>query len=150
MPPRYKRPVSPAERARREQATADKLTALHERLAEQVAALRSGEDWRRWLDVARRFHGYSFNNTLLIAAQRPDATAVAGYEAWKALGSPRASAGCRSSPRWCAEAGPGTTPGRRPQSRAGRTPTPRSGPGRRLPAPRAAPRRMETAGAAAR
>jgi integrase len=86
MPPRYRRPVGPAERARREQATADKLTALHERLAEQVAALRSGEDWRRWLDVARRFHGYSFNNTLLIAAQRPDATAVAGYEAWKALG----------------------------------------------------------------
>ena len=86
MPPRYRRPVGPAERARREQATADKLTALHERLAEQVAALRSGEDWRRWLDVAGRFHGYSFNNTLLIAAQRPDATAVAGYEAWKALG----------------------------------------------------------------
>jgi DNA primase len=86
MPPRYRRPVGPAERARREQATADKLTALHERLAEQVAALRSGEDWRRWLDVARRFHNYSFNNTLLIAAQRPDATAVAGYEAWKALG----------------------------------------------------------------
>src|SRR5664280_969359 len=51
-----------------------------------LAALRSGQDWRRWLDVARRFHGYSFNNTLLIAAQRPDATAVAGYEAWKALG----------------------------------------------------------------
>jgi N-terminal domain of anti-restriction factor ArdC len=86
MPPRYRRPVGPAERARREQATADKLTALHERLAEQVAALRSGQDWRRWLDVARRLHGYSFNNTLLIAAQRPDATVVAGYEAWKALG----------------------------------------------------------------
>ena len=86
MPPRYRQPVGPAERARREQATADKLAALHERLAEQVAALRSGQDWRRWLDVARRFHGYSFNNTLLIAAQRPDATVVAGYEAWKALG----------------------------------------------------------------
>ena len=65
MPPRYRRPVGPAERARREQATADKLTALHERLAEQVAALRSGEDWRRWLDVARRLHGYSFNLSLI-------------------------------------------------------------------------------------
>jgi len=59
---------------------------LHERLAEQVAALRSGQEWRRWLDVARRFHSYSFNNTLLIYAQRPESTAVAGYEAWKTLG----------------------------------------------------------------
>jgi DNA primase len=86
MPPRYRRPVTAAEKGRREQAAADKLATLHEQLAEQVAALRTGEDWRRWLDVAGRFHRYSFNNTLLIALQRPDATAVAGYEAWKALG----------------------------------------------------------------
>jgi hypothetical protein len=78
MPSRYRRPVGPAERARREQATADKLTALHGQLADQVAALRTGEDWRRWLEVAGRFYRYSFNNTLLIAGQRPDATAVAG------------------------------------------------------------------------
>ncbi len=86
MPSRYKRPVTAAARERREQASADKLAALHDRLAEQVAALRTGEDWRRWLDVAHRFHTYSFNNTLLIFAQRPEATAVAGFEAWKALG----------------------------------------------------------------
>jgi DNA primase len=86
MPPRYRRPVTAAEKARREQASADKLTALHGQLAEQVAALRTGEDWRRWLEVAGRFHRYSFNNTLLIAGQRPDATTVAGYEAWKAMG----------------------------------------------------------------
>ena len=86
MGSRYKRPVTAAERERREQASADKLTALHEQLAEQVAALRTGDDWRRWLDVAHRFHSYSFNNTLLIYAQRPEATAVAGYQGWKALG----------------------------------------------------------------
>ncbi len=86
MPPGYSRPVTPAERQRREQADADKLTALHTRLAEQVAALRSGADWRAWLQVARRFHTYSFPNTLLIGAQRPDATTVAGYRAWQALG----------------------------------------------------------------
>ncbi len=39
MAGRYKRPPTPAERERREQAAADKLTALHDRLAEQVAAL---------------------------------------------------------------------------------------------------------------
>jgi len=86
MPPRYKRPVTPAERQHREQADADKLTALHTRLAEQVAALRSGADWRAWLDVAHRFHTYSFHNILLIGAQRPEATTVAGYRAWQALG----------------------------------------------------------------
>jgi len=86
MGSRYKRPVTPAEREHRDQANADKLSALHDRLAEQVAALHSGEDWRRWLDVAHRFHTYSFNNTLLIWAQRPQATAVAGFQAWKTLG----------------------------------------------------------------
>lgn len=63
-----------------------KLAALHERLANQVRELRTGEDWTRWLAVASRFHDYSFNNTLLILAQRPDATAVAGYKAWQSLG----------------------------------------------------------------
>lgn len=30
-----------------------------------------------------KFHNYSFNNTLLITMQRPDATLVAGYQAWQ-------------------------------------------------------------------
>lgn len=63
-----------------------KLEALHATLAEKIAAIRDGQDWRDWLNVAARFHTYSFNNQILIAAQRPDATAVAGFEAWKALG----------------------------------------------------------------
>ncbi len=82
----YKRPVTPAERARRDAARDEKLAALHEQLTQQVAALRSGDDWRAWLDVASRFHTYSFNNTLLIYAQRREARAVAGYTAWQALG----------------------------------------------------------------
>jgi len=86
MARRQRAPATPAERVRREQAQADKLTALHEQLSEQVQALRTGQDWTRWLEVARRFHSYSFNNTLLIAAQRPQATAVAGFAAWQALG----------------------------------------------------------------
>src|SRR5215213_6482530 len=68
------------------QAHADKLAALHERLAAEVAALRTGEDWQRWLAVAARFHTYSFQNTVLILSQRPDATNVAGYQTWKTLG----------------------------------------------------------------
>ena len=30
-----------------------------------------------------KFHNYSFNNTLLIAMQKPDASLVAGYNKWK-------------------------------------------------------------------
>jgi DNA primase len=78
--------VGSAELEAREAARTAKLDALHGTLTEQIAALRTGQDWQRWLAVAARFHNYSFNNVLLIAAQRPGATAVAGYEAWKALG----------------------------------------------------------------
>jgi DNA primase len=77
---------SPAEAAERDAAHLAKLEALHATLTEQVAALRDGSDWQRWLAVAARFHHYSLNNVLLIAAQRPQATAVAGFRAWKALG----------------------------------------------------------------
>ncbi|CAB4896493.1 MAG: toprim domain-containing protein [Actinobacteria bacterium] len=83
---RFHRASNPAELEAREAARAAKLETLHETLTEQIAALRTGTDWQRWLSVAARFHNYSFNNVLLIAAQRPGATAVAGYEAWKALG----------------------------------------------------------------
>ncbi len=82
---RYKPPTSPAEAAEREAARTAKLEQLHTTLAEQVGAIRNGQDWQRWLNVAATFPSYSLNNMLLIAAQRPDATAVAGFGAWKAL-----------------------------------------------------------------
>ena len=75
-----------AQQEHRDEQRQAKLEALHARLHQEVQAFRSGADWQRWLQVAGRFHHYSFRNTLLILAQRPDATAVAGYEAWKAMG----------------------------------------------------------------
>lgn len=73
-PGRRRRPTTPDD-------VEDKLAALHEQLAEQVRALRSGEDWRRWLTAAARFHRYSFGNILLIQSQR-EATAVASRCDW--------------------------------------------------------------------
>jgi DNA primase catalytic core len=72
-----------ADRARTAQAK--KLEDLHARLTDQIAELTSGADWKAWLSVAARFHSYSFSNTMLILAQRPDATQVAGYRAWQSL-----------------------------------------------------------------
>jgi antirestriction protein ArdC len=66
-----------------ESTTATELLAT---LADGVADLTNSTAWRAWLDVQRRFHRYSWGNTLLIAAQRPDATRVAGFHAWLRLG----------------------------------------------------------------
>lgn len=59
---------------------------LLDTLAEGVEALTTSDRWRDHLDLQGRFHRYSFNNTLLIGAQCPDATRVAGFGAWKRLG----------------------------------------------------------------
>jgi antirestriction protein ArdC len=64
----------------------DRLTEAHEKLTTAVEQLASGEDWAAMLDVAARFHRYSLNNVLLIHCQMPEATRVAGYRAWQALG----------------------------------------------------------------
>jgi len=67
-------------------STALDRAALLDQLAGGVAALTSSPAWRRYLDVQSRFHRYSFNNVLLIAAQRPEASLVAGFGAWRRLG----------------------------------------------------------------
>lgn len=56
---------------------------LHDSIAEQVQALRDSDEWQNMLDAMSRFHNYSFSNLLLILSQRPDATRVAGYGAWR-------------------------------------------------------------------
>ena len=64
----------------------DKLQAAHDKLQEAVAEIVSGDEWKRMLQVAAKFHKYSFNNHLMIFLQRPDATVVAGFNRWKSLG----------------------------------------------------------------
>ena len=58
---------------------------LLEKLAEGISNLTSSEEWQRHLDVQSRFHRYSYANALLIAAQFPEATQVAGYATWRRL-----------------------------------------------------------------
>jgi antirestriction protein ArdC len=64
----------------------DKLRVAHEKLQVAVAEIVSGDEWKRMLKVASKFHRYSFNNHLMIFLQRPDATVVAGFNRWKSLG----------------------------------------------------------------
>ena len=64
----------------------DKVRTAHDRLLQAVESTVSGEDWQRMLNVASKFHRYSFNNHLMIFLQRPDATFVAGFRKWQELG----------------------------------------------------------------
>jgi antirestriction protein ArdC len=47
--------------------------------------MANSDQFAAWLRARASFHDYSFNNTLLIAFQRPAATRVAGYRAWQKL-----------------------------------------------------------------
>ncbi len=59
--------------------------ALQATIAEQVEALRESETWARFLTFAQSFHRYSLGNLLLIFAQCPEASHVAGYRTWQKL-----------------------------------------------------------------
>lgn len=61
--------------------TDSKQTAL-DILHKGVADLMTSDGWKRALDFQRRFTKYSFFNTSLILAQKPDAQLVAGYRTW--------------------------------------------------------------------
>ncbi|AFY71461.1 protein of unknown function DUF955 [Thalassoporum mexicanum PCC 7367] len=63
------------------QKQADALTKLELGIQE---LLKSG-DWQKYLRTQSRFHNYSFNNCMLIMAQCPHATRVAGFSKWKQL-----------------------------------------------------------------
>lgn len=63
-----------------------RLAELHEQIVAGAAELVSSEGWQAMLAVAARLHSYSLNNVLLIAAQNPQATQVAGFNRWRSLG----------------------------------------------------------------
>jgi antirestriction protein ArdC len=60
--------------------------ALHASIIDQVQQLADSGQWQKFLDFARSFHSYSLNNLLLILAQNPDATMVAGFRQWQTKG----------------------------------------------------------------
>ena len=60
-----------------------RLDATMERLKAGVSEIFESGRYEQYLSVMSRFHRYSINNTILIAMQRPDATLVAGYTAWR-------------------------------------------------------------------
>ncbi len=62
-----------------------KIKAIFEKLNAKVETLMNAEEYKRYLTFATSFRQYSFLNTLAIFAQRPNASAVAGFNTWKGL-----------------------------------------------------------------
>ena len=61
----------------------EKLKEITDRLEQGITELFDSERYKEYLRVMSKFHNYSFNNTLLIAMQKPDASLIAGFNAWK-------------------------------------------------------------------
>ena len=59
------------------------LKEITEKLEQGVKELFTSENYTDYLKTMSQFHNYSFNNTMLIAMQKPEATLVAGYQAWQ-------------------------------------------------------------------
>ena len=57
------------------------LKEISERLEQGVKEIFTSERYTEYLNTMSKFHNYSFNNTLLITMQKPEATLVAGYQA---------------------------------------------------------------------
>lgn len=65
------------------QKPADRMKEVTDKLEQGIQDLFSSEKYAAYLKTMSKFYNYSFNNTLLIYMQRPDASLVAGYGAWQ-------------------------------------------------------------------
>lgn len=61
----------------------DKIKEITEKLEQGVKEVFESEKYKSYLNTLSKFHNYSLNNTLLIAAQNPNATLVAGFKSWE-------------------------------------------------------------------
>ena len=79
--PQEPRPVIPI--VLTSEKPAEKLKEITDRLEQGITELFDSERYKEYLKVMSKFHNYSFRNTVLIAMQKPDASLVAGFSAWK-------------------------------------------------------------------
>ena len=54
-------------------------------IEEGVESVKNSDQFKRYLKVMSMFHDYSYCNSILIYAQCPHASYIAGYKAWKIL-----------------------------------------------------------------
>ena len=66
-----------------ENKNAQQVREITDKLEQGIKELFESERFKEYLRTMSKFYSYSFNNTLLIAMQKPDATYVAGYTSWQ-------------------------------------------------------------------
>ena len=71
-----------------------KKISAYQKLVEGLESIIESGKYKEFLKSMKKFHHYSFSNRLLIFAQNPEATRVAGYCTWKKLGR-----GVKSNPK---------------------------------------------------
>lgn len=64
----------------------EQIKELLNQLEDGVKSLRTSEEWKNFLKMEAKLPHYSFRNCMLILMQKPDATIVQSYTAWKELG----------------------------------------------------------------
>lgn len=62
---------------------AQQVREIADKLEQGIKELFESEKFKEYLTTMSKFYNYSFNNTLLIAMQKPDATLIAGYTSWQ-------------------------------------------------------------------
>ena len=65
------------------QSTKERIKEITAGIEKGIMELFESDRYRNYLTTMSRFHKYSLNNVMLIHAQRPNATLVAGFSKWK-------------------------------------------------------------------
>ena len=65
------------------QSNKERIKEITSGIEKGIMELFESDRYRNYLTTMSRFHRYSLNNVMLIHAQRPNATLVAGFSKWK-------------------------------------------------------------------
>ncbi len=63
----------------------NRIVSYLRQLANETDAVKKSEFFRRYLGIMSKFWRYSYRNQLLIMAQMPQATRVAGFRKWREM-----------------------------------------------------------------
>ena len=61
----------------------EQIKEITDKLDAELKSFVDSDKFKSYLKTMSKFHNYSFNNTILIAMQKPDASLVAGFRAWE-------------------------------------------------------------------
>jgi antirestriction protein ArdC len=61
----------------------ERMKEITGKLEAGIKGIFESEQYKTYLKTLSKFHNYSMNNCLLIAMQKPDATQIAGFNAWR-------------------------------------------------------------------